>query len=92
MIKTVIKRDGTNAHFQIEKIFNVLDKAFGSIEMETPVEAYDFVKEWTNDYENESIDGGPLFIKDADDYSNQWIYYPEEINIVRIEGEMVLNK
>ena len=56
MIKTVIKRDGTNAHFQIEKIFNVLDKAFGSIEMETPVEAYDFVKEWTNDYENESID------------------------------------
>ena len=42
--------------------------------------------------ENESIDGGPLFIKDADDYSNQWIYYPEEINIVRIEGEMVLNK
>ena len=36
--------------------------------------------------------GGPLFIKDADDYSNQWIYYPEEFNIVRIEGEMVLNK
>ena len=42
--------------------------------------------------ENMDYHGGPLFIKDADDYSNQWIYYPEEINIVRIEGEMVLNK
>ena len=42
--------------------------------------------------ENESIDGGPVLIKDADNYSSIWIYYPEEINIVRIEGEMVLNK
>lgn len=42
--------------------------------------------------ENMDYHGGPLFIKDADDYSNQWIYYPEEFNIVRIEGEMVLNK
>ena len=42
--------------------------------------------------ENMDYQGGPLYIKDADDYSNQWIYYPEEINIVRIEGEMVLNK
>ena len=42
--------------------------------------------------ENMDYHGGPLFIKDADDYSNQWIYYPDEINIVRIEGEMVLNK
>lgn len=56
MIKTVIKRDGTKAHFRIEKIFNVLDKAFGSIEMETPVEAYDFIKDWTNNYEEETID------------------------------------
>lgn len=42
--------------------------------------------------ESESIDGGPVLIKDADNYSSIWIYYPEEINIVRIEGEMVLNK
>ena len=56
MIKTVIKRDGTKVQFSIEKIFNVLDKAFGSIEMETPVEAYDFVKDWANKYENDIID------------------------------------
>ena len=56
MIKTVIKRDGTKAHFRIEKIFNVLDKAFGSLEMETPVEVYDFIKDWVNNYENEIID------------------------------------
>lgn len=42
--------------------------------------------------ESGSIDGGPVLIKDADNYSSIWIYYPEEINIVRIEGEMVLNK
>ena len=35
---------------------------------------------------------GPIYIRDSDYYTNQWIYYPEEINIVRIEGEMVLNK
>lgn len=56
MIKTVIKRDGTKAHFRIEKIFNVLDKAFGSVEMETPVEVYDFIKDWVNGYEEEIID------------------------------------
>ena len=56
MIKTVIKRDGTNAHFRIEKIFNVLDKAFGSKEMETPVEVYDFIKDWSNNYEDEIVD------------------------------------
>ena len=56
MIKTVIKRDGTNAHFRIEKIFNVLDKAFGSKEMETPVEVYDFIKDWSNNYEEEIVD------------------------------------
>ena len=56
MIKTVIKRDGTNAHFRIEKIFNVLDKAFGSKEMETPVEVYDFIKDWSNDYDEEIVD------------------------------------
>ena len=56
MIKTVIKRDGTKAHFRIEKIFNVLDKAFGSVEMETPVEVYDFIKDWVNTYEEEIID------------------------------------
>lgn len=56
MIKTVIKRDGSHAHFRIEKIFNVLDKAFGSLDMETPVEAYDFIKDWTNNYEEETID------------------------------------
>ena len=56
MIKTVIKRDGTKAHFRIEKIFNVLDKAFGSVEMETPVEVYDFIKDWVNNYEEEIID------------------------------------
>ena len=31
-------------------------------------------------------------IKDADDWEKQWISYPEEINIVRIEGELVLSK
>ncbi len=56
MIKTVIKRDGTNAHFRIEKIFNVLDKAFGSKEMETPIEVYDFIKDWSNNYEDEIVD------------------------------------
>ena len=56
MIKTVIKRDGTNAHFRIEKIFNVLDKVFGSKEMETPVEVYDFIKDWSNDYDEEIVD------------------------------------
>jgi len=56
MIKTVIKRDGTHAHFRIEKIFNVLDKAFGSLELETPVEVYDFIKDWVNGYEEEIID------------------------------------
>ena len=55
MIKTVIKRDGTPAHFRIEKIFNVLDKAFGSIEMDTPVEVYDFIKEWVDSVDLESI-------------------------------------
>ena len=56
MIKTVIKRDGTPAHFRIEKIFNVLDKAFATVEMETPVEVYDFIKDWVNTYEEEVID------------------------------------
>ena len=56
MIKTVIKRDGTPAHFRIEKIFNVLDAAFASLNLETPVEAYDFIKDWTNNYEDETID------------------------------------
>ena len=56
MIKTVIKRDGTNAHFRIEKIYNVLDKAFASKEMETPVEVYDFIKEWVDGYEEDVID------------------------------------
>ena len=56
MIKTVIKRDGSKVQFSIEKIFNVLDKAFGSIEMETPVEAYEFVKDWANKYEEDIID------------------------------------
>lgn len=55
MIKTVIKRDGTKAHFRIEKIFNVLDKAFTSKEMETPVEVYDFIKEWVDSVELEFI-------------------------------------
>ena len=55
MIKTVIKRDGTPAHFRIEKIYNVLDKAFASKEMETPVEVYDFIKEWVDSVELESI-------------------------------------
>ena len=55
MIKTVIKRDGTPAHFRIEKIYNVLDKAFASKEMETPVEVYDFIKEWVDGVELESI-------------------------------------
>ena len=55
MIKTVIKRDGTKAHFRIEKIFNVLDKAFASKEMETPVEVYDFIKEWVDSVELEFI-------------------------------------
>ena len=55
MIKTVIKRDGTPAHFRIEKIFNVLDKAFASKEMDTPVEVYDFIKEWVDSVDLESI-------------------------------------
>ena len=55
MIKTVIKRDGTPAHFRIEKIFNVLDKAFASKDMDTPVEVYDFIKEWVDSVELESI-------------------------------------
>ena len=42
--------------------------------------------------EDMSHSGPAILIKDADEYRNKWIYYPEEINIVRIEGEMVLNK
>ena len=55
MIKTVIKRDGTKAHFRIEKIYNVLDKAFASKEMETPVEVYDFIKDWVDNIDVEYI-------------------------------------
>ena len=40
----------------------------------------------------ESVYSGPVIIKETDNYPDKWIYYPEEINIVRIEGEMVLNK
>ena len=29
-------------------------------------------------------------VKDAENMPEQWLYYPEEINIVRIEGELVL--
>lgn len=56
MIKTVIKRDGTPAHFRIEKIFNAVDKAFASLGLDTPVEAYDFIKGWVNECEEETID------------------------------------
>ena len=31
-------------------------------------------------------------IKNADDWEKQWVLYPEEISIVRIEGELVLSK
>ena len=73
MIKTVIKRDGTNVHFRIEKIYNVLDKAFASKEMETPVEVYDFIKEWFNGYEEDSIN-----VEDIQDKIEKYLmkYYP----------------
>lgn len=73
MIKTVIKRDGTKAHFRIEKIFNVLDKAFASKEMETPVEVYDFIKEWVDGYEGDSIN-----VEDIQDKIEKYLmrYYP----------------
>ena len=73
MIKTVIKRDGTPAHFRIEKIYNVLDKAFASKEMETPVEVYDFIKEWVNGIEDES-----MHVEDIQDKLEKYLmrYYP----------------
>ena len=73
MIKTVIKRDGTPAHFRIEKIYNVLDKAFASKEMETPVEVYDFIKEWVDSVELESIS-----VEDIQDKIEKYLmrYYP----------------
>jgi len=73
MIKTVIKRDGTSAHFRIEKIYNVLDKAFASKEMETPVEVYDFIKEWVDKYGEESIN-----VEDIQDKIEKYLmkYYP----------------
>lgn len=39
-----------------------------------------------------STNGGEIEIKSADDWEKQWVSYPEEINIVRIEGELVLSK
>ena len=73
MIKTVIKRDGTSAHFRIEKIYNVLDKAFASKEMETPVEVYDFIKEWVEKYGEESIN-----VEEIQDKIEKYLmkYYP----------------
>lgn len=41
---------------------------------------------------NSSRSGGGIQIKSADDWEKQWVSYPEEINIVRIEGELVLSK
>ena len=38
------------------------------------------------------LSGGGIQIKSADDWEKQWVSYPEEINIVRIEGELVLSK
>lgn len=73
MIKTVIKRDGTPAHFRIEKIYSVLDKAFASKEMETPVEVYDFVKDWVDKYDEDSIN-----VEDIQDKLEKYLmrYYP----------------
>lgn len=73
MIKTVIKRDGTSAHFRIEKIYNVLDKTFASKEMETPIEVYDFIKEWVDVYEEDSIN-----VEDIQDKIEKYLmkYYP----------------
>ena len=73
MIKTVIKRDGTPAHFRIEKIYSALDKAFASKEMETPVEVYDFVKGWVNNIEEES-----MHVEDIQDKLEKYLmrYYP----------------
>lgn len=41
---------------------------------------------------NSSMSGGGIQIKNADDWEKQWVSYPEEINIVRIDGELVLSK
>ena len=73
MIKTVIKRDGTPAHFRIEKIFNVLDKAFASKEMDTPVEVYDFIKEWVD-----SVDLDSIGVEEIQDKIEKYLmrYYP----------------
>ncbi len=37
----------------------------------------------------DNVDG---FIKDFDKLKHVYLFYPDEINIVRIEGELVLNK
>ena len=36
--------------------------------------------------------GRNILIKNADDWEKQWVLYPEEITIIRIEGELVLSK
>ena len=73
MIKTVIKRDGTPAHFRIEKIYGALDKAFASKDMETPVEVYDFIKDWVDHIEEES-----MHVEDIQDKLEKYLmkYYP----------------
>ena len=73
MIKTVIKRDGTPAHFRIEKIYGALDKAFASKGMETPVEVYDFIKDWVDHIEEES-----MHVEDIQDKLEKYLmkYYP----------------
>ena len=73
MIKTVIKRDGTSAKFMIEKVYGALDKAFASKDMETPVEVYDFIKDWVDHIEEES-----MHVEDIQDKLEKYLmrYYP----------------
>ena len=41
------------------------------------------------DYSSYS-EGAGIHIKDAEKYGEQWLYYPEEINIIRVDGELTI--
>lgn len=36
-------------------------------------------------------ESGNVWIKDADNYDELWIFYPEEIQIVNLEGELIIS-
>ena len=51
-----------------------------------------FMDSWTCKEGDPYVTSSKVTIADADNVGTQYLYYPEEINIISINGELVLRK